>query len=220
MSDRVPCARRISLRHNCGNIFCYRLLASRHQLDTNRSASLPKLPARENTNRSRQAMTTVAKVQCRYATAELPARSINAGITAFLDGRTDGGELLHALYDHVLDEPIPHSMRNMIQEPAPAGISAGHDELIVRGLERQALCHRTAAVAGQSRFCPSAQRGLRGCALRIGDRPEVISDAAACRRGRARRTNAHGNAALLDGLQHRCWRGFDSRCRPPPRRGR
>ena len=29
----------------------------------------------------------------------------------FLDGRTDGGELLHALYDHVLDEPVPERMR-------------------------------------------------------------------------------------------------------------
>jgi hypothetical protein len=29
----------------------------------------------------------------------------------FLDGRTDGEELLHALYDHVLDEPVPERMR-------------------------------------------------------------------------------------------------------------
>jgi hypothetical protein len=29
----------------------------------------------------------------------------------FLDGRTDGGELLHTLYDHVLDEPVPERMR-------------------------------------------------------------------------------------------------------------
>jgi hypothetical protein len=29
----------------------------------------------------------------------------------FLDGRTDGEELFHALYDHVLDEPVPERMR-------------------------------------------------------------------------------------------------------------
>jgi hypothetical protein len=29
----------------------------------------------------------------------------------FLDGRTDGEELLHTLYDHVLDEPVPERMR-------------------------------------------------------------------------------------------------------------
>jgi hypothetical protein len=28
----------------------------------------------------------------------------------FLDGKTDGEELLHALYDHVLDEPVPERM--------------------------------------------------------------------------------------------------------------
>jgi len=37
-------------------------------------------------------------------------------ITAFLDGRTCGEELLHALYDHVLDEPIPQSMRALLNK--------------------------------------------------------------------------------------------------------
>jgi hypothetical protein len=32
-------------------------------------------------------------------------------ILPFLDGRTHGEELLHALYDYVLDEPIPEQMR-------------------------------------------------------------------------------------------------------------
>jgi hypothetical protein len=32
----------------------------------------------------------------------------------FLDGRTDGGELLHALYDHVLDEPVPERMQALL----------------------------------------------------------------------------------------------------------
>ncbi len=33
----------------------------------------------------------------------------------FLDGRTDGEELLHALYDHVLDEPVPERMRTLFR---------------------------------------------------------------------------------------------------------
>ncbi len=58
-----------------------------------------------------------AKVRCRYESAEMPARSAKVGITAFLDGTTNGEELLHALYDHLLDEPIPQSMRRILQEP-------------------------------------------------------------------------------------------------------
>jgi len=33
----------------------------------------------------------------------------------FLEGRTHGEELLHALYDHVLDEPIPERMRALFR---------------------------------------------------------------------------------------------------------
>ena len=33
----------------------------------------------------------------------------------FLDGRTDGEELLHTLYDHVLDEPVPKRMRALFR---------------------------------------------------------------------------------------------------------
>ncbi|HTV45612.1 MAG TPA: hypothetical protein VMF05_09880 [Stellaceae bacterium] len=35
---------------------------------------------------------------------------VGGRVTAFLCGRSDGSDLLHALYDHVLDEPIPQSM--------------------------------------------------------------------------------------------------------------
>ena len=58
-----------------------------------------------------------ANVRCRYRNAELPARSVKASIAAFLDGETNGEELLHSLYDHVLIEPIPNSMRKILQEP-------------------------------------------------------------------------------------------------------
>jgi hypothetical protein len=37
-------------------------------------------------------------------------RSVQQQIIDFLEGRTHGSELLHALHDHVLDEPIPERM--------------------------------------------------------------------------------------------------------------
>jgi hypothetical protein len=61
-------------------------------------------------------MTIAANVRCRYRKAELPARTVEAGVAAFLDGKTNGEELLHALYDHVLNEPIPQSMREILKE--------------------------------------------------------------------------------------------------------
>ena len=36
-------------------------------------------------------------------------------IADFLDGKTCGESLLHALYDHVLDEPIPERMRGLFK---------------------------------------------------------------------------------------------------------
>jgi hypothetical protein len=64
----------------------------------------------------RNSIAMAVKVRCRYGTAELPTRSIDA-VAAFLDGATNGEELLHALYDHILSEPIPPSMRRILQEP-------------------------------------------------------------------------------------------------------
>jgi hypothetical protein len=39
----------------------------------------------------------------------IPA-TVEQQLIDFLDGRTHGEELLHALHDHVLDEPIPERM--------------------------------------------------------------------------------------------------------------
>jgi hypothetical protein len=36
----------------------------------------------------------------------------------FLDGKTHGEELFHALYDHVLDEPVPERMRALFRAGA------------------------------------------------------------------------------------------------------
>ena len=40
---------------------------------------------------------------------------IEEQIIDFLDGRTDGEELLHALYDRVLDEPVPERFRALFK---------------------------------------------------------------------------------------------------------
>jgi hypothetical protein len=45
----------------------------------------------------------------------IPLPSIRDQIIDFLDGRTHGEELLHALYDHVLDEPLPAAMRALLR---------------------------------------------------------------------------------------------------------
>jgi hypothetical protein len=36
-------------------------------------------------------------------------------IRDFLSGRNDGERLLHALYDHVLDEPVPERLRALLK---------------------------------------------------------------------------------------------------------
>jgi hypothetical protein len=41
--------------------------------------------------------------------------SVDRDIRDFLAGETDGADLLHALYDHVLDEPVPQSLRAVLK---------------------------------------------------------------------------------------------------------
>jgi Anti-sigma factor NepR len=53
----------------------------------------------------------------RDASDEPPSRdSLAEKMMDFLDGRTHGEEVLHALYDQVLDEPIPERMRALFKE--------------------------------------------------------------------------------------------------------
>jgi hypothetical protein len=57
---------------------------------------------------------------CGVSSGEFPPDSIpdatEARMTDFLDGTTHGEDLLHALYDHILDEPIPERMRALFKE--------------------------------------------------------------------------------------------------------
>jgi hypothetical protein len=44
------------------------------------------------------------------------AMSIDSDIRDFLAGRNDGELVLHALYDHVLDEPVPQFLRDVLRD--------------------------------------------------------------------------------------------------------
>jgi len=56
-----------------------------------------------------------AIARCGAAVPQTPRQAVREQIAAFLDGRTHGEELLHALYDHLLDEPIPEAMRALLK---------------------------------------------------------------------------------------------------------
>jgi hypothetical protein len=47
--------------------------------------------------------------------SDVPTDTVEEQILDFLEGRTNGGNLLHALHDHVLDEPIPERMRALFR---------------------------------------------------------------------------------------------------------
>jgi len=40
---------------------------------------------------------------------------IDEDIRDFLAGKNEGTDLLHALYDHVLDEPVPERLRAVLK---------------------------------------------------------------------------------------------------------
>jgi hypothetical protein len=60
------------------------------------------------------AVTTI----CASEGASSAPRSVIDRIADFLDGRTNGEDLFHELYDYVLAEPIPEQMRTLLRENA------------------------------------------------------------------------------------------------------
>jgi hypothetical protein len=54
-------------------------------------------------------------VKCSFAESIAPVRSVDSQIRAFLAGDNDGEDLLHAIYDHVLDEPVPERLRTLLK---------------------------------------------------------------------------------------------------------
>jgi Anti-sigma factor NepR len=54
--------------------------------------------------------------QCRRPVKYHPVRcSTDREIRDFLNGKTDGEDLLHAMYDHVLDEPVPERLTALLR---------------------------------------------------------------------------------------------------------
>jgi len=45
----------------------------------------------------------------------VPVRSVDSQIRAFLAGEGEGEELLHSIYDHVLDEPVPERLTALLK---------------------------------------------------------------------------------------------------------
>jgi hypothetical protein len=52
---------------------------------------------------------------CGSGEAHFTARSMADRIGDFLDGRTNGEDLFHELYDYVLAEPVPERMRALLR---------------------------------------------------------------------------------------------------------
>jgi hypothetical protein len=59
-------------------------------------------------------LTSPAILCCGVPTVE-ETDTVAEQLLDFLDGRTDGEELLHVLYDHVLEEPVPERMRALFR---------------------------------------------------------------------------------------------------------
>lgn len=55
------------------------------------------------------------RTHCGLPQSPLVPLSVADRIAAFLEGRTHGEDLLHELYDYVLEEPIPQSMRALLR---------------------------------------------------------------------------------------------------------
>jgi hypothetical protein len=47
---------------------------------------------------------------------DLDEVAVEEQIQDFLDGRTHGEDLFHALYDHVLDEPVPARLSALLRD--------------------------------------------------------------------------------------------------------
>jgi hypothetical protein len=53
--------------------------------------------------------------KCRPVEPRLVGSPVDRDIRDFLVGKTDGEDLLHALYDRVLDEPVPDRLRALLR---------------------------------------------------------------------------------------------------------
>ena len=54
-------------------------------------------------------------VKCSFVEPTSPPHSVDNRIRAFLAGDSHGEDLLHAIYDHILDEPVPERLRALLK---------------------------------------------------------------------------------------------------------
>jgi hypothetical protein len=71
------------------------------------ATTTPDLPPRDKD----PAMLPVKRRAARPRTA---MSSIDKDIRDFLAGKSDGADLLHTLYDYILDEPVPRRLRALL----------------------------------------------------------------------------------------------------------
>lgn len=57
----------------------------------------------------------IAAQRCRPVVVKPVRSSTDREIRDFLTGKNDGEDLLHALYDHVLDEPVPERLTALLR---------------------------------------------------------------------------------------------------------
>lgn len=54
-------------------------------------------------------------VKCNYAESIIAVPSVDNQIRSFLNGENDGEAVLRAIYDHVLDEPVPERLKALFK---------------------------------------------------------------------------------------------------------
>ena len=90
------------------------MFALRHQRDTGRDQTGRTGPERDTGNREPQQKDLAMYRAPEQVEPQIATASVDHDIRDFLAGKTDGGDLLHALYDHVLDEPVPERLRALL----------------------------------------------------------------------------------------------------------
>ncbi len=53
--------------------------------------------------------------RCRPVWGDAAVALVDRDIRDFLRGKSDGADLLHRLYDHVLDEPVPERLQSLLR---------------------------------------------------------------------------------------------------------
>ncbi len=69
----------------------------------------------EENIRYQEQLTMHLAIKCLPVKPRIAPASVDRDIRDFLAGKTDGEDLLHALYDHVLDEPVPQRLRAVLR---------------------------------------------------------------------------------------------------------